>query len=64
MPKLPTALPANAAAVVLTVTESRTKVEPIYPKLDLSAEGSQQDGVSSFRLTEIRTLERRLGREK
>ena len=34
------------------------EAEPLYPKLD------QQDGGSSFRLTEIRNLERRLEHER
>ena len=53
MPKLPIAPPVEGIEVV-----------PIYPKLDPSAEGSQQDGGSSFRLTEIRNLERRLEHER
>ena len=49
MPKVPTAPPAQM-----------TEAESIYPKLD----PPQQDEGSSFRLTEIRDLERRLERER
>ena len=49
MPKLPTAPP---------------EAEPIYPKLDPPVAESQQDEGSSFRLTEIRNLERRLEHER
>ena len=49
MPKVPTAPPAQM-----------TEAESIYPKLD----PPQQDEGSSFRLTEIRDLQRRLERER
>ena len=63
MPKLPTAPPANAAAV--TATGSHTRVESIYPQLYPYAEHTaEQDGGSNYRLTEIRTLQRRLEDER
>ena len=53
MPQLPTAPPVE-----------RTEAESIYPRHDSLTTPSQQDEGSSFRLTKIRNLERRLEHER